>query len=72
VPIVGEGTVSRSVSYEATAGREEEPAYPDRMWLKDSVTIKEPLAGTYDADGQATVSGTYTDHLAITLKRLKL
>jgi hypothetical protein len=43
-----------------------------RERLKDSVTVKEPLSGTYDAADQATASGTYTDHLAIKLKRLKL
>jgi hypothetical protein len=45
---------------------------PRRKRIKDSVTVKEPLSGAVDEADQATVSGTYTDHIAITLKRLKL
>jgi hypothetical protein len=45
---------------------------PRRRRVHDSVTIEQPISGTYDAADQATVSGTYTDHLAITLKRLRL
>jgi hypothetical protein len=36
------------------------------------VTVAQPLAGSEDGTDKATVSGTYTDHLAITLKRLPL
>jgi hypothetical protein len=42
---------------------------PSRRRLHDSVTIRQPLSGS---DDEATVSGTYTDHLAITLRRLPL
>ncbi|MET0614970.1 MAG: hypothetical protein ABW142_05955 [Thermoleophilaceae bacterium] len=47
---------------------------PRRKRIHDSVTVEAPVSGTTDpafAD-QATVSGTATDHLEITLKRLKL
>jgi hypothetical protein len=37
-----------------------------------SRTVEQQLSGSFDAADQATVSGTYTDHLAITLKRLPL
>jgi hypothetical protein len=46
---------------------------PKRKRLKDSVTVKEPFSRSWHNFGEhATVSGTYTHHLAITLKRLKL
>lgn len=46
---------------------------PSRKRVHDSVTVEQALSGTSDGPGdQATVSGTYTDHLAITLKRLPL
>ena len=45
---------------------------PRRRRVHDSVTVEQPLSGSYDAADKATFSGTYTDHLAITLKRLKL
>jgi hypothetical protein len=45
---------------------------PHRKTIKDSVTVKQPLSATADGADQATVSGTYTDHLKISLKRLKL
>lgn len=45
---------------------------PRRKRIKDSVTVKEPLSAAVDFADKATVSGTYTDHIAITLKRLKL
>jgi hypothetical protein len=45
---------------------------PSRRRLHDSVTVEQPLSGSEDGADQATVSGTYTDHLAITLKRLPL
>jgi hypothetical protein len=40
---------------------------PSRKRIHDSVTVEQPLSGTYDGADQATISGTYTDHLAITL-----
>lgn len=45
---------------------------PKRKRIQGEATVEEPVAGTYDAADRATVSGTYTDHLSITLKRLKL
>jgi hypothetical protein len=44
---------------------------PHRKRVKDSDTVKQPFSASDPASG-ATLSGTYTDHLAITLKRLKL
>ena len=43
-----------------------------RKRIHDSVTVEQPLSGSEEGADQATVSGTYTDHLAITLKRLPL
>ena len=46
---------------------------PRRRRVHDSVTLDQTLSASYDAGGdQASASGTYTDHLAITLKRLTL
>jgi hypothetical protein len=45
---------------------------PHRKKIKDSVTVKQPLSGTDKGGNGATVSGTYIDHIAITLKRLTL
>jgi hypothetical protein len=45
---------------------------PSRRRVHDSVTIEQPVSGTVDGAEQGNVSGTYTDHLAITLKRLEL
>jgi len=46
---------------------------PKRKQLNGSETLTQPLSGTYHGGGaRATVSGTYTNHFAITLKRLKL
>ena len=47
---------------------------PGRKRIHDSVTVETPVSGTTDPalSDQATVAGTYTDHLEITLKRLKL
>jgi hypothetical protein len=45
---------------------------PSRRRVHDSVTLVQPFSGSVDDADSATVSGTYTDHLAITLKRLKL
>jgi hypothetical protein len=45
---------------------------PKRKRVTGSATVKQPLSGTAHGADQATASGTYTDHLAITLKRLKL
>ena len=45
---------------------------PRRKTVKDSVTVKTPFSGAEKAADEATISGTYTDHIAITLKRLKL
>jgi hypothetical protein len=45
-----------------------------RRRIHDSVTVEQPLAATTDPRDarQATISGTYTDHLEITLRRLRL
>jgi hypothetical protein len=45
---------------------------PSRRRVHDSVTVEQPLSVTYDGADQATASGIYTDHLALTLKRLRL
>ena len=46
---------------------------PTRRRVQDSVTVQQAVSASFDAAGdQATVSGTYTNHLAITLKRLRL
>ena len=45
---------------------------PSRKRLHDSVTVEQQLSTLPDEADQATLSGTYTDHLAITLKRLPL
>jgi hypothetical protein len=43
---------------------------PRRKRIHDSVTVEQQLGGTYDGSDQASASGTYTDHLAIRLRRL--
>jgi hypothetical protein len=44
-----------------------------RKRLKDSVTVKQPFSeASTDPDFPATLSGIYTDHTEISLKRLKL
>jgi hypothetical protein len=47
---------------------------PRRKRIHDTVTVETPVSATTDPAfaEQAIVSGTYTDHLEITLKRLKL
>jgi hypothetical protein len=45
---------------------------PHRKRVKDSDTYEQPFSGSDPEHGAATLSGTYTDHLAIKLKRLKL
>lgn len=45
---------------------------PNRKRLHDSATVEQQLSTLPDEADQATLSGTYTDHLAITLKRLPL
>lgn len=44
---------------------------PHRKRVKDSDAVKQPFSGS-DPEYGATLSGTYTDHLKISLKRLKL
>jgi hypothetical protein len=46
---------------------------PHRKRVKGSETVKQPFSDSEtDPDFAATLSGTYTDHLKISLKRLKL
>ena len=45
---------------------------PHRKRVKDSDTFKQPFSASDPEHGAATLSGTYTDHLKISLKRLKL
>jgi hypothetical protein len=44
---------------------------PHRKRVKDSDTFEQPFSAS-DPEHGATLSGTYTDHLKISLKRLKL
>jgi hypothetical protein len=44
---------------------------PHRKRVKDSDTVEQPFSAS-DPEHGATLSGTYTDHLKISLKRLKL
>jgi hypothetical protein len=45
---------------------------PKRKRVRGSATVEQPLSATVDGPEPGSVSGTYTDHLAITLKRLRL
>jgi hypothetical protein len=42
-----------------------------RKRLEGSVFVEEQLIGTYDEPNDATASGTYSEEMAVTLKRLK-